>query len=232
MNTRRKLAPGIALIVIGVLAISMFIRNPDQNSPAPAWESVASGANLRSEVPGAQQQTIVHLASSWARGYTDLRELTADAALVVHARVTGPGEVVDGEGRAPISTRFPVEVLDVAKGDVPVGAMLYTMQLGAETPDLVRVSIEDPFLVPGGEYILFLAERDPTADAHYIQGGPKGRMIVTNDRASSLSHALAMPESFTDLGFEDIPVPEMLALVREHRDATPMPFPSRPVYGQ
>ncbi len=212
---RILLATGVVGLALVAMVAGSAALQGQANRPSPADISAVGPATE----PGARPFSITppfvaETELSYAKAYTDMRDLVADADLVVDvsvravARTDVRGSVEEGTFRG-VDTVFAVTVLAVGVGpDVSVGQMLMVSQPGGQL-DGLRASITGwPSLDVGEEYVLFLSAV-PDAELYQIQGGPMGTLIVTGGKATSISKAGGDPE-LPDLGFMDRAVARVL----------------------
>ena len=120
------------------------------------------------------------LASSWARNYRTLADLTRAADLIVVGEIGGyVGTVTEG---APIATEFALDIHHVIKDHKRRGGLrtLSLRQAGGATLDRRIAAIDDPLFQKNQRVILFLREFD--TGKVVVIGGPNGRFHVENER--------------------------------------------------
>jgi hypothetical protein len=137
-------------------------------------------------------KSIQHVSQvSWAHFYATIKDLSAEADLIVVGRVKGVVEEtsdVVGEARwEPVIlyfTDFIFSVEQVLKGHENVREVVIH-QTGAVGKDEIR---DDPLLEPGDSYVLFMHEYE--TGRYFILGGPQGRFQIIGDKVFSMNNVL------------------------------------------
>ena len=126
--------------------------------------------------------------ASWAHCYSDIKELTETADLVVQGTVTSSVSYIwrlpyDAPGNWEIFTNYTFAVERILKGEIKQEEIIID-QTGGKIGRNIRYIDDDPLLPEGAKMILFLREYAPNNCC--ILGGPQGRFHVLKNKVYSI----------------------------------------------
>jgi hypothetical protein len=122
---------------------------------------------------------VVYVDASWSYSYASTAELAQHATIVVVGTVNGVvAEGPDAMSPTLATTRFAFGVDRVVKGSASTSVVV--KQSGGALGAIQQVIADDPLMVAGQRYLLYLAQvpTGPYAGDYYVLGGAQGRFAV------------------------------------------------------
>jgi hypothetical protein len=174
---RRNVAASIFLV--GVICAGLILTGR-------AWNATTSGTS-----DTAERRVF---SASWEESYRSLDQLTSAAEFIVVGTVKAEAttdredfRAGDLEGGVLVFTDFGFQVTEVLKGAINAESII-VHQTGGRDHGVLMEAEDDPLLEVGAEYVLYL-HFDEVGGRYFVVGGPDGRLVVEDGKASSLSQA-------------------------------------------
>lgn len=198
---RRNVAASIFLV--GVICAGLILTGR-------AWNASTSGTS-----DTAERRVF---SASWEESYRSLDQLTSAAEFIVVGTVKAEAttdredfRAGDLEGGVLVFTDFGFQVTEVLKGAINAESII-VHQTGGRDHGVLMEAEDDPLLEVGAEYVLYL-HFDEVGGRYFVVGGPDGRLVVEDGKASSLSQAFPDRE-ISDLYLQGMPVSQLRAAAR------------------
>lgn len=190
-----------AIVPWGTYAVASKVRSEAGSYPATMTVNQPASQGAIQQGPSF---------ASWANSYANVSDMAHASDAVVVARA---GSYKESTNNNIVFTDFSMMVISAEKGKLAPGGTFVLHQTGGRSASgAAWVLPDDPLLVLGTDYLLFL-KFDPVSGDYFVVGGPDGRLVVRGGTVSALSQVYN-DRKIVDTGLSNKSLADVIAKIR------------------